>query len=319
MFSRPLALLGTCLLLGSGPALAEVGKAQQVAPGVWFHEGDLARRAHCNNGWIEFRDYVLVVDANFPSGAHEVLPKIRETTSKPVRFAFDTHHHGDHAYGNQVWVEQGATVVAHEGVLKEMQRHETGYFGGAPGRWEGEAKGRPDVAKSKLSPPTLLFPDRMAFDDGQRRVELIHFGVAHTRGDGFAWLPKDRILFTGDACVNGPYNNAGDGHIGDWIRTLESVRKLEPKVVCPGHGLVGGPELLDHQLAYFRTLRDEVKAFADSGATAAEVKGAVDRIRGRIQSNENTRNFLNGQFAFQVEKVWQELGGQPFPKGPDGK
>ena len=72
----------------------EVNKAQEVAPGVWFHEGDGARKGHCNNGWIVFNDYILVVDGNFPSGAIEVLPKIKATSPNPIRFTFDTHHHG---------------------------------------------------------------------------------------------------------------------------------------------------------------------------------------------------------------------------------
>ena len=90
------------------PPASQVGRVQKLAPDVYFHEGDIGK-AHCNNAWVVFDDYVLVIDANYPSGAREVLPKIRETTSKPIRFAFDTHHHGDHAYGNQVWAEQGAT------------------------------------------------------------------------------------------------------------------------------------------------------------------------------------------------------------------
>src|SRR5438128_87008 len=66
----------------------EVGKVDEVAPGVYFHEGDLAKQGHCNNGWIIFDDYVLVIDANFPSGAQTIIPKIRALTDKPVRFAF---------------------------------------------------------------------------------------------------------------------------------------------------------------------------------------------------------------------------------------
>ena len=72
------------------------------------------------DAWIVFDDYVLVVDANFPSGARLVIPKIKGATDKPIRFAFDTHHHGDHAYGNQVWVEEGAIPVAHTGVIDEI-------------------------------------------------------------------------------------------------------------------------------------------------------------------------------------------------------
>jgi cyclase len=61
---------------------------------------------------------VLAIDANFPSGARDVITKIRELTKKPCRFAFHTHHHGDHAYSNQVWLDEGATAVARTGVLE---------------------------------------------------------------------------------------------------------------------------------------------------------------------------------------------------------
>ena len=106
-----------------------------------FHEGDLRGKGHCNNGWVIFDDYVLVLDANFPSGAQEIIPKIKAQTNKPIRFAFDTHHHGDHAYGNQIWADNGAVPVAHENVIAEMRKYETGFFGGKPGRWEEEAQG----------------------------------------------------------------------------------------------------------------------------------------------------------------------------------
>ena len=99
-----------------------MNEVQKVADDVYFHEGEIKPAGHCNNGWIIFEDYVVVIDANFPSGAKVILPKIKALTDKPIRFAFDTHHHGDHAYGNQVWVENGATPVAHVGVLEEMKK-----------------------------------------------------------------------------------------------------------------------------------------------------------------------------------------------------
>jgi glyoxylase-like metal-dependent hydrolase (beta-lactamase superfamily II) len=199
--------------------MGAANEVQDIAPDVYFHEGDIKGSGHCNNGWIIFEDYVVVVDANFPSGAKVVIPKIAAMTQKPVRFAFDTHHHGDHAYGNQVWAEQGATLVAHENVVAEMKKYDGGAFGAGPGRWEDAAKTRKDVAESKLKAPSLLFQKELAFDDGKHRVELLHFGTAHTHGDGWAWLPKEGILFSGDACVNGPYNFTGDGNIGEWVKT----------------------------------------------------------------------------------------------------
>lgn len=292
------------------PTRAEINKVETVAPDVFFHEGDLAAKGHCNNGWIIFEDYVLVIDGNFPSGAQEIIPKIRTMTNKPIRFAFDTHHHGDHAYGNQVWVENGATPVAHTGVIDEMKKYETGYYGNKPGRWEEAAKDRKDVAGSKLKPPTLLFRKDMIFDDGKHRVELLHFGVAHTHGDGFAWLPKEKILFTGDACVNGPFNYMGDGDSGQWIKTLEAAKKLGANIVCPGHGPMGGASVLDDQIAFFIELRKEVKKYAKK--RPEEVNAAVEKIKATLQQNKQIARYVGTFFTAQVEKVYVEMGGKPF-------
>src|SRR5207253_1740995 len=231
------------------PGMAEAGKADLVAPDIYFHQGRVSDSADavCNNGWIIFEDYVLVIDANFPAGAKLIISKIRSLTDKPIRFAFDTHHHGDHAYGNQVFVENGAVPVAHTGVIEEMKRYETGYYDNRQGAWEAAAKGRADVRASKLKPPSVLFPKDLIFDDGKHRVELMHLGVAHTHGDALAWLPKEKILFTGDACVNGPYNYAGDGDTGAWIKTLEAAKRLGARIVCPGHGSLGSADLLSEQ------------------------------------------------------------------------
>ena len=299
------------LVLGLPAALhAQVNEVQKLAPDVYFHEGDLKGHGHCNNGWIVFDDYVLVIDGNFPSGAKEIIPKIKAITDKPIRFAFDTHHHGDHAYGNLVWVENGAVPVAHVGVIEEMLKYETGYYGGAPGRWEEEVKKRPDVAASKLKPPTLLFRRDMIFDDGTHRVELHHFGTAHTHGDGFAWLPKEKILFTGDACVNGPYNFTGDGNIGEWVTTLGEARKLGAQTVCPGHGPRGTGDLLADQQAYFVELRKQVKKVARK--SPAQVQSSVDSIRAALQQQPQIARYVGDFLSAQVEKAYVEGGGKPF-------
>ncbi len=295
---------------------AEVNQATNIAPGVYFHEGDLKGHGHCNNGWIVFNDYVLVIDGNFPSGAQEIIPKIKAITDKPIRFAFDTHHHGDHAYGNRVWVENGATPVAHTGVIEEMKKYETGYYGGGgkSGRWETSAKDRPDVAASKLTPPSLLFEKKMIFDDGTHRVELLHLGVAHTHGDGFAWLPKEKILFTGDACVNGPYNYAADGDTGAWVKTLEAAKRLGAKIVCPGHGPMSTAELLGDQQAYFLELRKLVRKQAMKKPD--EIKAAMDDIKVALQKQPRIARYVGDFLAAQVEKICVEMGAKPFLSKP---
>jgi len=90
----PLAAVFTVLVL-----LAARGQNQAVrelAPGVFFWQGDHVRKVPANCTWIVFKDYVLVIAANFPAAAREIIPLIHKTSDKPIRFLFDTHWHGDH-------------------------------------------------------------------------------------------------------------------------------------------------------------------------------------------------------------------------------
>ncbi len=320
--SRRELLLGGVALVGVAAASPktvaeplpkpEVGKVDQVSAGVYFHQGNILV-GHCNNGWIIFEDYVLVIDANYPSGAQEIIPKIRALTDKPIRFAFDTHHHGDHAYGNQVWVENGAAAVAHTGVIDEMKKYETGYYGSTPGRWEDDAKQRPDVKASKLKPPSVLFPREMVFDDGKRRVELIHLGVAHTHGDAFAWLPKEKIIFTGDACVNGPYNFVGDGNIEKWIATLEAAKKIGAKIVCPGHGARGAETVLNDQQKYFRALREEVGKLVKAKKTPEQIRDSANQVQAALKADASIARYAERSVPAHIEKVYEEMTGKKLP------
>jgi len=296
--------------------VSQTDTVRELAPGVFFHEGDLRGKGHCNNGWVVFDDYVLVIDANFPSGAQQVIQKIKAQTTKPIRFAFDTHHHGDHAYGNQVWADNGGTIVAHENVLSEMRKYETGLFGRTPGRWEESAKQREDVRVARLKPPSLLYRDVMIFDDGTHRVELRYFGVGHTQGDGFAWLPKERILFTGDAAVNGPYNFLGDGNSAAWIETLAAARKLGASIVAPGHGPVGDGGVLEAQRQFFVALRAEVAK--RKNLAPERVQADVPAIRTALIARHPT--YIDpgekavASFESQVAQVYKEITGRDFPK-----
>ena len=297
-------------------AAGQVNVVKELAPGVYFHEGDIAGKGHCNNGWVVFNDYVLVLDANFPSGAREAIPKIKAQTSKPIRFAFDTHHHGDHSYGNQIWIENGAVAVAHVNVLSQMRKYETGLFGGRPGRWEEEAKQREDLRSTRLTPPSLLYRDVMIFDDGTHRVELRYFGVGHTHGDGFAWLPKERILFTGDAAVNGPFNYMGDGDSGAWVETLARAQALGATVVAPGHGPAGDAKVIEAQRQYFMSLRAEVTKRKD--LPPDRVQAEVPAIRSALLPRHPT--YIDAQaksisgFESQVAQVYREITKKEFPK-----
>ena len=188
-------LAGLALFVSRSDANAETIRI--IAPGVWFREGDM-EQGHSNNVIIEMKDYLIVVDANFPSGAKGAMADAKRLSSKPVKYVFDTHHHGDHLYGNIIWTQAGATTMAFKPVAAELKRLE-------PARWQNTAKTRPDVAETKQDAPEPPKKDLdeplFVLNDGQRKVEFRHFGWAHTRGDGFVYLPKEQVLCTGDAAV----------------------------------------------------------------------------------------------------------------------
>jgi len=274
----------------------------KVVDGIWFREGNLGN-GHCNNVIIEMKDYLIVVDANFPSGARLVMADAKKVSSKPVKYVFDTHHHGDHAYGNAVWTEAGATTLAYQGVAEEMKRRE-------PTRWQAAAKTRKDVAelnRDSVEPPKQTFDKKMfVLSDSTRRVEFHFFGWAHTRGDGFVYLPKEQVLCTGDAVVNGPYNALMDANVANWPKVIRAAQKLKIATVLPGHGEPSGKELLAGQSLFLTELHKAVK-----GAIAQGKK--LDDVKTSLQLPESVKNWVGRSLPAQIQATYEEISkGKPY-------
>ena len=285
---------------------AQPDSFKEIVKGVWFREGDLTGKGHCNNIFIEMKDYLVVVDANFPSGAEAALADVRKVSQKPVRYVFDTHHHGDHAYGNAVWKKNGATTLAYKGVVEEMQRYE-------PKRWQAAAKERKDVGALNLStaqPPEKTF-DKSPFivKDETRTIEFHHFGWAHTRGDGFAYLPTEKILCTGDAATNGPYNFTGDGNIKNWPDVMAKAARLDVKHVLPGHGRPGGIEIVKGEGEFMRQLRSAVEKEIKQGKTLEQlvVMKSGSPSSTTIVLPDSVKNWVGPSLAGQVRDAFEEI------------
>src|SRR5437762_2209654 len=143
---RRLSLV-VALLAASAARPADLPKmkfneVKEVVPGVFFRYSSISPTddsifGGCNNIWVVFEDYVVVIDANFPKEAGDVLAAIKKTTKKPVRYVLDTHHHGDHAYGNCVWAKEGAQIVASKPTARLLKTN-------GPKQWEDAAKDRKD-------------------------------------------------------------------------------------------------------------------------------------------------------------------------------
>ncbi len=253
-------------------------EVKEVAPGVFFRysaigpEGSNIPFGGSNNIWIVFEDYVAVVDANFPKEAGDVITAIKKTTDKPIRYVLDTHHHGDHSYGNAVFGQAGASVVAQTNCARLLRINGPKEFAEA-GRGP---TGRKDVAESSLKVPNVVFDDKLVLDDGKQRVEFLFFGHAHTAGDAFAFLPKHKIVCTGDACVNGAFNFMGHSDSASWIRVLEKCQQLDVQLVLPGHGPPAGKDLLETQKHYFVELRQQVRKGIQAGQDLPDIVKSIN-------------------------------------------
>jgi cyclase len=278
--------------------------AQKIATGVWFLPGD-ASKGYCNNIVIEMKDYLIVIDANYPGRARELIQQIHELSPKPVRFVFDTHAHRDHSYGNILWTEAGATTFAYQGVDDEMDRYE-------PTRWRTTAAEREDVRALNLTDaprPQLVFRESpFILKDSTREVDFYFLGWAHTRGDGFVWLPRERILCTGDAAVNGPRNKLWDANLANWPKVLDKALAFAPLHVLPGHGAAGGPEILTGQRDFLVDLLATVQRQAAQGKTAAQMTLALP-----ARDQNWTPKDLSQDFAIACSEITQRKPAGDIP------
>ena len=289
-------LMGGVYALATSQAEKEpTEKPVKLADGVWFERHNDIGKFGSNVSWIEFADYVVVIDTSFPRGAEEAIRNIRETTNgKPIRYAIVTHYHGDHTLGAGAFAKEGVTVVAHENARKEfLARNVEGYL--------KTAERDPVYAKYKPTAPQLTFTDKFIIDDGTRRAEVYYFGQAHTTGCIFIFLPKERIVFTGDACVNGPFNYCGDSDTASWIEVLSKVQALDVETVVPAHGASGKKDLLETQKRYFTELRAAVTESIKAGKSLEEAKASVDVPMWREWTGEKKMSAEN------IAHVYKEL------------
>lgn len=249
---------------------------QKVVPGVLVALGGV-----CNRGIIYGSQGVLVVDSGISvAEATPLRAAALEYCKQGSLSLFNTHPHGDHVYGNQLFADY--PIFAHEGVRDNLVASGEQTLA----NWKQNPQMVQFLSDVTITPPTLTFEDEMVVSLGDIEVELIYLGIAHSPSDSVAWLPQLRTLFAGDLLFNTivPAMPPG-GNSANWIHALERLEQLEPEHVIPGHGPVQTPAELTHLRNWFITLRTQVGNAIASGwdreTTLARVAAEIQTVAPR--------------------------------------
>ena len=298
-------------------ALPETSRAEAlfdvkpVAPDVYAAIARSHRPENANSAFILLDDGVLVVDtASTPSSARALIAEIRQLTPKPVKWIVNTHFHWDHYWGNQAFVEAfpNVEIISSRRTRQDMER--MGLGNPLLARWSVEIPETIADWKRQLTEtteldrrqrlteriqgweaallelkairpvlPTLTFERRLVLHSGARTVELLWLGRGHTAGDMVVYLPQDHVMATGDLLAGDtPY--IADITPYDWIRTLDTLEKLDFDAAIPGHGdVVAGKEKLGLWKEYFRDLMAKTESAYATGTT---LEDTVKQISARL-------------------------------------
>jgi cyclase len=270
---------------------------KQLAPNIYAYIQAKATWFWSNAGFIVGNDYVVVVDSLATVGlTQKFRNEIGKITDKPIRYLINTHHHGDHTWGNHVFV--GATIISHDRCRREaIQAGVTD-----PDVWNTIFP-EFDFRGIAVTPADITFDKQLTLHMDGREIRLLYFGPGHTGGDIIVYLPEEGIIFAGDFIFLYSTPVSMDGSFAGWLRNLDALAKLGANVYVPGHGPVCGLEGLNLCRDYLVFVRSEAKKRFDKGITVDEA--AKDIALGQFNQWPNRERIL-----LNVERLWRESRGE---------
>jgi len=281
----------------------------EIGPGLYAFtaEGDP------NTGVIVGDESVMIVEAQAtPRLARKVIDHVRAVTDKPITHLVLTHYHavrvlGASAYGaREVIMSDGARAM----VAERGQEDWDSEFGRFPRLFQGHEE------IPGLTWPTTTFSDRMTVYLGNRRVDIMHLGRAHTAGDAVVWLPDAEVMFTGDIVEYHSACYCGDGHFADWPDTLANIAGFEPQAIAPGRGdALVGDEMVARAIAntadfVASTYKPVEKVVARGGS----LKEAWDAVRAACDPKFADYAIYEHCLPFNVARAYDEARGIDTPR-----
>ncbi|MCW5238704.1 MBL fold metallo-hydrolase [Verminephrobacter eiseniae] len=270
-----------------------------------------------NTGVIIGDDAVMVIDTQAtPAMAQDVIRRIREVTDKPIRYLLLSHYHAVRVLGASAYRAEGAEhIIASEDtralIVERGQFDKDSEIGRFPRLFQ-DLQSVPEG----LTWPTLTFQQKMTLWLGQLEVQILQPGRGHTKGDTVAWLPEEKILFSGDLVEFDATPYAGDAYFKDWPQTLERIAALQPEKLVPGRGAaLQTPAQVQAGLAGTRAFISELYHSVQQGVARGEdLRRVYQRTYARLQPRYGQWVIFNHCMPFDVTRAYDEATQYPEPR-----
>ena len=267
-----------------------------------------------NTGIIIGDDAVMVIDTQAtPVMAQDVIRRIREVTDKPIQYVLLSHYHavrvlGASAYGAEHII---ASEDTRDLIVERGQFDKDSEIGRFPRLFQN-VESVPDG----LTWPTMTFNKKMTLWLGKLEVQILQLGRGHTKGDTVAWLPQEKILFSGDLVEFDATPYAGDAYFQDWPQTLDNIAALKPEKLVPGRGAaLQTPEQVQAGLAgtraFISDLYESVKA---SAAKGEDLRKVYEATFAKLQPKYGHWVIFNHCMPFDVTRAYDEATQYPDPR-----
>ncbi|KMP11313.1 hypothetical protein UR09_03685 [Candidatus Nitromaritima sp. SCGC AAA799-A02] len=250
-----------------------------------------------NTTFIITEEGVIVIDTRpTPAEARKVMQEIRKRTDLPIVYTINTHYHGDHTFGNQVF-RDSKTIIAHKNVRDKLVRsgkEHLAFF---------KTFDLPGMDEVKIAPPNVVYETGMEIWLGGYHLQLFYRGRGHTDGDTIIYIPHLRTVIAGDLIFNRKIPYMGDGYIDEWIDSLDYIEHLRNETVIPGHGEVGGRPTVIAMKHYLLDLKRLVTAQLKDNKSLKETQEAVEPILREKYKNWKKLEWIGAN----IERAWMEF------------
>lgn len=246
-------------------SISPTPRVVEFAPGIFAYVQPDGGVMINNAGFVASGPDLLLIDTCATEARTKaLLAAAQAKTGLSPTLVVNTHHHGDHTFGN--CVTNPAPIISHEYARQRIL---------STGLETMSLTPTVDFGDLVLAAPTITVESRTRLYVGAIEVHLLHLGVAHTAGDLVVWLPESRVLYAGDILFNGGTPFLIDGSLSTYDRVLDEIRDLDPRVIVPGHGDPAGTELIDDTRDYLRWVRQVAAEAQERGHSPLEAARAA--------------------------------------------